>query len=300
MWQSFLDSRFFRPELCAKYSKTFPDIDYSLGQRCQEPTMDDFKTKPTNEQYGVKFFKYDPKGCPDVATPFGVHFDDGSFNWLPRHSLDGIDDKFISEAMLNPGKRRKLTGARKTKNKSAVMKVNNFITVTGSLLFQRASGGYCALNAVYNAFVVLSKAQPDVKSFSSALYKTIWNLGSHTMLEHVTQHVDSTGIAQFSRPREANNNRIQKLKLLQWLKTQKTGCYVVEFDQHVVTWNADQQLIIESDADYPSPISITDESLTSLNITRDSVEKVYRFHPRYKRFKKKRKHSQMSDSSPMQ
>jgi hypothetical protein len=76
-----------------------------------------------SEQYGVKAFKYDHVNCPDKTKPLGVFF----LWWVFRlvaspFCLEGIGLKFISNAVLYPRLRVKLTGERKTKSEPVLMK----------------------------------------------------------------------------------------------------------------------------------------------------------------------------------
>ena len=134
-------------------------------------------------------------------------------------------------------------------------------TLTPTRQFQ-SSVGYCALNSV-----------ALLCTLPLALYERIHAMGASTQLEQVSKVLNGPAMpCQLHRPRDANRRKLNNTQLLPWLKEQTSGQYAVEFDGHCVAWDADAQVITDTDAG--EPVSITPENIQLLGIR--TVELCYR------------------------
>jgi hypothetical protein len=71
--------------------------------------------------------------------------------------------------------------------------------------------------------------------------------------------------------------------MLEWLQKQDSGTYAVEFTtasgrQHVVTWRAaaaGESSILETDPAYPHPFCVSDASLKTLGIQKNTMNRIF-------------------------
>ena len=126
--------------------------------------------------------------------------------------------------------------------------------------FQDADG-FCALHSVANA-VDLDKP----------VFDEIYSKGPIFRLEDVVAIVNNRKTKQELRKVKG----VPKTLLLNYLCAQKEGIFALEFEGHCVTWDANNQLILETDPCVTFAVPIMDDSLNVLGITKTSVEKAYR------------------------
>jgi len=116
-----------------------------------------------------------------------------------------------------------------------------------------------AINSVANAV-----------SIPRVLYDAI--AADDPSLEEVCHLLSARGL-QFRKPKGIDNKA-----LLGWMKRQTTGVFIVEFYPlecygHCATWDAANQLILETDPRFPNPLPICDDTLALLDIM--GLEKVF-------------------------
>jgi hypothetical protein len=185
---------------------------------------------------------------------------------IPLKNLDCIDDDKLEEARQKPGKRVKLTGAKRgsvvwsERSDSMVPATLSSLQVRHCPVKHQAKGEFCAVFSVAN-----------VVDIPPALYDHIRDEGGLFELEGVR---DILNQAKGSPCKLHRVKGVQRSDLLPWLLEQIEGVFTVEFDGHCVSWDAARQLILETDPGFPFALWITPETLAVLGIKQ--VEKAYR------------------------
>ena len=222
---------------------------------------------PVEETMEVVAIQYTPRAqCRHQTLTRGCCWQiwgvDGSHLWTTRAALKGVDPQYISEA-LKTQKRLKLTGKRAC-SESETLPTHS----TLPLIFEPHQDvqGYCALNAVANAFLLQSRTIP------SHVYDELIARGPFLALESVVARL--RGQAEFRKPKGVCAGPT----LLRFLQQQKEGVFAIEFNAHCVTWNAHLQLVIATDPRYGRVHHIdTNGVVPALGITASTrIEKLYR------------------------
>ena len=220
------------------------------------------QVQPPEDLHEVVAIRFNGHGAHwTIWDMHGRHFQ------LPIKSLDGIDREKIKEAKKQPRTRVKLIGARYDAAEILPeIGQETFIVpalpVGGIAVAKyQVTGGFCALNAVANLF-----------ELTLDLFQSIVSLGPLTDLRIVRNVINGYKKTPCKLHRIKGVNNVQ---LLPWLRNQTTGKYAVEFGHHCISWDADNQWIIDTDpALGTAPMTISDELLEALRIKK--VERAFR------------------------
>lgn len=225
--------------------------DQALGANC--PTI----------ARGILAIRYDPqehKKKKGGGHSWQVWWSDKSVTWHPETDLTGIDHCHIRDAVIQPGKRIKMSGSRREDLLAAPLGAAD--ELFPGQFFRRDLNGFGALNAVYNAMRLVGVQLPQ------SLYDEIHARGPFSSLESVIGLIHGP-ICQFSKPKGVGN-----AGLLVWIRAQSQGVYICEYGGrlagHCVTWDAERKYVVDTDSRYPTPLA----SDGALDVT--CMEKVYR------------------------
>ena len=166
-------------------------------------------------------------------------------------------------------------------------------TTTSKAIQFQTHGRLCALNAIANAITI----PPD-------MYEKLKQ--DNPSMEQIVERLIHAGIAEFLIVRREFAGTLQA-KMLE----QKSGIFVFRFGRHIATWDANSQVILDPDPEYPNPLPINEfldalkppEELTKaykiVPCTKDLEEKKERKKDRNKRQRenqKKRKRVKVSST----
>ena len=252
-------------DLSAKRRREAPVVEAPATvtkKRKVAPVQVQVPVQPPEDLHEVVAIRFNGHG--EHWTIWDIH---GRHFQLPIKSLDGIDRDKIKEAKKQPRTRVKLIGARYDAAEILPeIGQETFIVPAlpvGEIAVAKyqVTGGFCALNAVANLF-----------ELPLDLFQSIVSLGPLTDLRIVRNVINGHKKTPCKLHRIKGVNNVQ---LLPWLRAQTTGKYAVEFGHHCVSWDADNQWIIDTDpALGTAPMTISDELLEALRIKK--VERAFR------------------------
>ena len=191
---------------------------------------------------------YVPRSQHGKKLCYRVWWEDGSCTWVPLRNLDTLDPVFVESLQKNPGVKRDFDGGRSSRLSAADG------TSVGEIKHQEF-GVQCALNAVANGIHIPSGIYEELSPFKLSL----------------TQVADRLRVHGYHFGKRKGDDH------LEWLLQQSTGIFAVRSDGHCVTWDADKQVILDTDPCFPSPLPINTFTLATLDIQK--VDKVYRILP---------------------
>ena len=183
---------------------------------------------------------------------FGVWWDDNkTYTEEPWANLVNIGEDFLQDLRdTKPGQKVMLTGKRR---RCDVLE----LPAGDGLLYQDREG-YCSLNAVRN-LVTLPEELVDAIKKEGPMY-------SHTAMSRQIHRSVGCPI------------RLDKVKCsmdkLRFLQGQTEGLFVVYFEGHCLSWDANRRVILDTDPMYPDMLAIDDKTIEMLNIR--NVSTVYR------------------------
>ena len=184
----------------------------------------------------------------------------------PEKNLTGINAELKREAILT-GKKIKMVGAR---HEILTSSVPVFTADVANKRFYQDVGGYCGLNAVANALIQLNCPLSGEQYITMrSFYVKSEGICS---LQAVLEKLSKIGM------QSSKFKGVRSQHLLQKMREQSEGVFVIIYDAtHVLTWNAGDQTILDSDPRFPNPISINDETLKLL-MPRLFIDMAYRIH----------------------
>jgi hypothetical protein len=207
-------------------------------------------TKHVEEEEEVIALRY-LDGINVQAGYFGVWWnnDKNTYTEEPWAHLISFGEEFLQELRdVRPGQKVMMTGKRRRS-------VNSFIEPTGVLHQDR--NGYCALNAVLN-----------LVTLPVELVRAIRQKGPQ--YSHTAMSRQITRCAGCPVKMEKVKGQLDKIA---FLRQQTQGLFVVYFQGHCLSWNANESLISDTDPGFPEPLTITDSNIALLMIHR--IELVY-------------------------
>ena len=203
----------------------------------------------------VTAIKFNGEAAP-VAKQWSFFWADCAPTHEPVGNLSNSKSKKVQKVLANarerPGKRIKFTGARKEINPVQNLDLQRPIQHQSALEF-------CARNALMN-FVALPSALVILVTTEGAYCEL-------TTLGNVVNHFQKV-------PCQLHKIKVENTNLLNWLRLQTTGMFLVEFDGHVVGWDANKSHILETDPRCPFAAPINEQTLDELGIKH--VEKAFR------------------------
>jgi hypothetical protein len=219
----------------------------------------------STQEFGVSAIKALPRNKNEQQR-FMVWWSARKCTIEPEKNLTGINAELKREAILT-GKKIKMVGAR---HEILTSSVPVFTADVANKRFYQDVGGYCGLNAVANALIQLNCP------LSGEQYNTMRSFYVKSegicSLQAVLEKLSKIGM------QSSKFKGVRSQHLLQKMREQSEGVFVIIYDAtHVLTWNAGDQTILDSDPRFPNPISINDETLKLL-MPRLFIDMAYRIH----------------------
>jgi len=173
-----------------------------------------------------------------------------------------MDKEFLDKLYSNVGTKIYFEGARSAESEECLKSPKLLKSITPSSAFCRTEGlkrntmteiimfqvqgRLCALNAVANAMTIPMELYEEIKK-------------QNPELKRVVERVRQAGIAHFHKVKEENDKDLQAKML-----DQKSGIFAVRFGTHCLTWDANSQVILDTDPEYPHPLPINEQLLKTL------------------------------------